>query len=416
MTAQLHAAPVDSLTGIGAGYLHHPSGRMERRVLRRVQITWLLLLLNVLTYYSEMPTLLGIPGTVGKVCTQAALLAALLLALTVNRPITVRPTVALVLITVLVAGSLIAVFHAQFLFGSVFRTTRLAGFIAVLWLLTPWWGRDDLLFVKAHLTGVWAVLGSVLLGVVLAPGLGYSDGRLTGAIWPIPPTQVAHYAAAATGLAIVLWLSGQLRRELALLAVAVAVPMLLLTHTRTALIAMLAGVFIAGLSLFTARARVRRAFGVGFIVLSLGALTVSSLVTTWLARGQNTAELMQLTGRTKVWDAVIAEPRTAFEYVFGFGLTNKSFNGLPIDSNWLAAYHDQGLFGVTVTAALLLFLLVLAAFRPQGPKRALAAFLVVYSFVASFTETGPSDASLYLLEVALAAVLLTTRSTTRGIS
>ncbi|MGH3097563.1 MAG: hypothetical protein ACRDMV_16390 [Streptosporangiales bacterium] len=416
MSVQQHAAPVDALTGIGAGYLRNPAGRMEQRVLRRVKITWLLLLLNVLTYYSAMPTLLGIPGTVGKVCTQVALLAALLLALTTNRPITVRPNVALVLITLLVAGSLVAVFHAQFALGAVFRTGRLAGFIAVLWLLSPWWGREDLLFVKAHLTGVWAVLGSVCLGVALAPGLALQDNRLTGAIWPVPPTQVAHYAAVATGLAIVLWLSGRLRRELALLSVAIAVPMLLLTHTRTALVAMLAGVFIAGLSLFTARARVRRAFAVGFIVLSLGMLTVSSLVTTWLARGQDTEQLMQLTGRTKVWDAVVAEPRTAFEYIFGFGLTNKSFNGLPIDSNWLAAYHDQGLFGVTVTAALLLFLLVLAAFRPQGPKRALAIFLVVYSFVASFTETGPSDASLYLLEVALAAILLTTRSTVRGTS
>ena len=32
--------------------------------------------------------------------------------------------------------------------------------------------------------------------------------------------------------------------------------------------------------------------------------------------------------------------------IFGFGLSNKSYNGLPVDSNWLACYLDQGLFGV----------------------------------------------------------------------
>lgn len=414
MTIQQQVSPVGARTGIGAGYLRNPTARVEPRGRRRVQVAWLLLLLNVLTFYSDMPTLLSIPGTVGKVVTQLALLAALLLLLSTNRPVMVRPTVALVLITLLGVGSVIAVFHAEYPLGSAFRTARLAAFIVVLWLLSPWWGRDDLLFVRAHLTGIWLVLGSVCLGALLAPGLALTENRLTGAIWPLPPTQVAHYAAVATGLTIVLWLSGRIRRGPALLSIAVAVPMLLLTHTRTALIAMVAGLLIAGLSLFTARAQVRRAFVVGFLVLSVGTLTVSSLVTTWLLRGQNTEELMQLTGRTKVWDAVIAQPRTAFERIFGFGLTNKSFNGLPIDSNWLAAYHDQGLFGASVTAALLLFLLVLAAFRPQDPKRALAVFLVVYAFVASFTETGPSDASLYLLEVALAATLLTSRTPSRG--
>jgi hypothetical protein len=38
--------------------------------------------------------------------------------------------------------------------------------------------------------------------------------------------------------------------------------------------------------------------------------------------------------------------------------------------------------------------------------RALALFLVVYCLVASFTETGFSDASTYLLELTLAASML----------
>ena len=55
----------------------------------------------------------------------------------------------------------------------------------------------------------------------------------------------------------------------------------------------------------------------------------------------------------------------------------------------------------------MLFVLVLTAyFQPRGERRALALFLVTYLLVTSFTETGLSDASVYLLELALAASLL----------
>ncbi len=103
---------------------------------------------------------------------------------------------------------------------------------------------------------------------------------------------------------------------------------------------------------------------------------------------------------------MVTDPRDKFEVIFGFGLSNKSFNGLPIDGNWLAAYLDLGLFGVCVCAAILLFLLVSAYFQPRGAERALALFLITYCLLSSFTETGLSDASIYLLEVTLAASML----------
>ena len=163
---------------------------------------------------------------------------------------------------------------------------------------------------------------------------------------------------------------------------------LLLTHTRTALVAMIGGVVVGGLSLLASRARVRKLFAVGTVVASVGGIALSGFLTTWLARGQNTQELTKLTGRTIVWSAVENIPRTKFQDLFGFGLSNKSFNGLPIDSNWLASYLDQGLFGVAVSAAILVFLLVTAFFQPRGIQRALALFLVTYCLAASFTETG----------------------------
>ena len=61
---------------------------------------------------------------------------------------------------------------------------------------------------------------------------------------------------------------------------------------------------------------------------------------------------------------------------------------------------------MAIIAAFLLFVLVDAYFQPRSVRRALALFLVTYLIVTSYTETGLSDASMYLLELALAASLL----------
>ena len=379
-----------------------PAEARERSIRRRVALVWALLVLNVLTYTGS---LLPVPGAVGKAITQGALPLALLVALTVNRRVTVRPNVFLCLVGLLVIETIVTALRPQY-FGTVYRTFRLAEFFAVLWLLTPWWGRRDLLLVRCHLASLGVVLASVLLGLFVAPGHAMAGGRLTGVFWVIPATQVAHYAAVVLGLVVVLWLSGKVRGQATALIAVVTVAILILTHTRTALVGTVAGILVAGLSLIVAKARVRKFFAAASIVASIVIITLSSVITTWLARGQGTDQLTELTGRTKVWGPLLAFPRDNFQMIFGFGMSNDSFNGLPIDSNWLAAYQTQGLFGVVLCATILLFLLVAAWFQPRGVQRALALFLVAYCLVASFTEVGFTDASMYLLDLALAASLI----------
>jgi hypothetical protein len=386
----------------------------EQWVRRRIGLAWGLLVLNILTYYTTtwygQPLLLPIPSAVGKLVAQGALPAALLVALTVNRRLVIRPNVFLCLVMLLVVEAVLTALRHEYLFettfGTIFRTSRLIGFVATLWLLTPWWGRRDLLLVRCHLGTLAVVLVSVVLGFFVAPGKALTQGRLSGTLWPIPPTQVAHYAAVLTGLVALLWLAGRLRGRIALAVVAVGGAILLLTHTRTALLAMVVALLVGGLSLFAARSRVRKAFMWLALVGAIGGLTLSGVVTHWLVRGESTQELTALTGRTTVWSLVLNLPRDWFEVIFGFGLSNNSFNGLPIDSNWLATYNDQGLFGVVVCAALLLFVLAAACFAPRGAPRALALFLVTYCLIASYTETGLSQPSDYLLELTLAASLL----------
>ena len=378
-----------------------PQAARERTIRRRVGVVWGLLMLNAIGYSG---LLLHVPSVFGKGITQAALPVALVVALTVNRKVMVRPNVFMCLATLLVLEAILTSLQPQY-FGSVYRTVRFAEFVAVLWLLTPWWGRRDLLLVRCHLTALVVILGSVLLGLFVAPGHARPEGRLSGALWVIPATQVAHYAAVTAGLVIVLWFCGHLGTRVTLLVVLVTIAMLLLTHTRTALIGMIAAILVAGLSLIIAKSRVRRLFAIAGAVTAVFIITLSSVITTWLARGEGANELTDLTGRTLVWGPLLNTPRDTFQEIFGFGLSNSSFNGLPIDSNWLSSYQNQGLFGVTVCAIMLLFLLVVAYFQPRGVERALALFLITYCLVASFTEDGFTDATPYLLELTLAASL-----------
>ena len=381
----------------------------ERSARRMVRLCWFLLVLNVLTFYpktwSGEPLIVPIPSAVGKIITQGALPAALFIALTVNRRKLIRPSMYLGLYSLIVVEVAITALQAKH-FGTIYRTFRLAGFVGTLWLLTPWFGRKDFFLVKCHLQAMAIVLAQVVLGFFVSHSRAMGGGRLGGAFWPTPPTQVAEFAAITMGLVIVLWLCRQVPGRVTLLTCAGAGFVLIETHTRTALVAMAAGILIAGLSLISVNRRVRKVFTWAVGIITVAILTLSSFLTAWLARGEGTQELTNLTGRTSVWGAVVNIPRNLFQVIFGFGLSNKSFNGLPVDSNWLACYLDEGLAGVILSAIVLLFVYASAFFLPQGKSRALALFLTTYVLIASFTETGFSDASTYLLELALAAALI----------
>ena len=169
---------------------------------------------------------------------------------------------------------------------------------------------------------------------------------------------------------------------------------------------MIASLLVAGLSLVVAKPRVRKLFAAVGAFAAVAVMTFSAALTTWLERGQSTQGLDNLTGRTEVWGPLLTFPRDKFQEIFGFGLSNASFNGFPIDSNWMSSYEQLGLFGVAICVIILIFLLMTAYFQPRGVRRALALFLITYCLVASFTEDGFTDVSPYLLDITLAASLL----------
>jgi hypothetical protein len=140
-----------------------PTEVRDRWIRCRVRIAWSLLVLNVLTF-APGQSVLPIPSLVGKAITQGALPLALFLALSVNHRVMLRPNVFLCLVSLLAIEAIMTIFEAQYLRSTMYRTFRLSEFVAVLWLLSPWWGRRDLLLVRYHLIMMWAVLTSVLIG------------------------------------------------------------------------------------------------------------------------------------------------------------------------------------------------------------------------------------------------------------
>lgn len=390
----------------------------DASIRRRIGWIWGLLFLNVLQY-SAKSVIVPMPLSAGKVVTQGALVVALVLALSINRRIWVRPNLFLVIMTLLCATTVMMSIRGYFGLGSVLRAGRFVGMVAVLWLLTPWWSRRDLLFLRFHRRALGVVLVVVAVGAVVFHGRAFAQaggGRLGGVIWPVAPTQVAHYAAVLAGTTIVLWFASLVRARTAAVVTAISVAMLLLTHTRTALVGLLVGVLVAGLSLFLSRQRVRKAIAVTAIVGCLVALAFAPFLVGWFTRGETAHQLASFTGRTTVWSQVAAEPRTEVNTLFGYGISNDSFDGLPIDSSWYSTYVDQGIVGDVADGAVLLILFLIAVLSPRGPRRAIALFMVTYCLFASFTETGLGQASTYLLDLSVAMSVLTMPTRRRSAS
>lgn len=385
------------------------AGPTERSTRRRVGWVWGLLVFNVMTYSAGPTNLIPLPHQLGKALPELALGVALILILSANKRLLVRPNIYLILMTVMCLIAAIMSFRGYFGHGSTIRWLRFAVFVGALWLTTPWWGRRDFMILHFQRRALMVIIGTVLIGMAISPTKAFAlagGGRLGGALWPIQPTQVAHYAAVLVGISVVLWLAGDLRTRWTAGVAVVAFVVLLLTHSRIALVSMLAGVLVGGLSLFLSRKRVRRAFLVAILVAGFGALSFSPLITGWFARGENAQSLSNLSGRTNAWSAVLAQPRTEANTLLGYGMSNDGANGLSIDSSWLATYQDQGLVGDVFVGLVLLSLLIVALISPRGPARGVALFLIVYCIVESFTQTGLGEPSDNTLDLAVAMSLL----------
>ncbi|MFI8849318.1 O-antigen ligase domain-containing protein [Streptomyces sp. 891-h] len=379
---------------------------------KTVGIVWGLLVLNTLGS-AGAKTIVPLPRSLIQLVTMGALVAAFALALALNRRLRIRASAFLLLLTLLLVPSVISSAYLESGFGALFRCARLALFIGTLWLLSRWWDGSTT-FVRHHIRMYFAVLGSVAAGAVVSPGAAMPElygGRLVGALWPLTPPQIGQYAAVIIGLTALLVLGRRTDRAGAAVIIVPSLVLLALTHTRTATLGLLIGLALAIGSLLMTSTAARRFFGWTVLCAAVAAVGFGPALRSWFLRGQSQENFTSLTGRAKVWDALLAAPRTTVEKLFGVGLGDKSFDGLPIDNSWLAVYHEQGLTGVTLVAALVIVLGGVALLRPPSLSRACAIFLISYCAIASYTEAGLGDASPYLLHLAVAASLLAAPAT-----
>ncbi|MFJ4333493.1 MULTISPECIES: O-antigen ligase domain-containing protein [unclassified Streptomyces] len=377
------------------------------RTPKLVGTAWGLLVLNTLGS-TGAETIVPLPRSLIQMVTMGALVVAFSLALALNLRLRVRASAFLFLLTLLLVPSVIASADLQSGFGALFRCARLALFVGTLWLLSRWWDGGTT-FVRHHIRMYFLVLCTVAAGALVSPGAALPDlygGRLVGALWPLTPPQIGQYAAVIIGLAVLLVLGGRTDRRSAALVVVPSLVLLMLTHTRTATLGLLVGLTLAIGSLALTSAAARRFFSWAVLCAAVAAVVFASALQAWFLRGQSEENFSNLTGRAKVWDALLAAHRTFGEQVFGLGLGDKSFDGLPIDNSWLAVYHEQGLTGVALVAAVFVALGGVALLRPPSLARACAIFLISYCALASYTEAGLGDASPYLLHLAVAASLL----------
>ncbi|WP_043733870.1 membrane protein [Streptomyces zinciresistens] len=379
------------------------------RTPKAVATVWGLLVLNTLGSAGAR-TIVPLPRSLIQMVTMGALVLAFALALAVNVRLRIRAGAFLFLLSLLLVLSVVSSANLESGFGALFRCARLALFIGTLWLLSRWWDGGTA-FVRQHVRMYFAVLGSVAAGLLISPGAALPDlygGRLVGALWPLTPPQIGQYAAVITGLTVLLLLGRRIDRAGAAFVIVPSLVLLALTHTRTATVGLLAALALAIGSLVLTSAAARRFFVWAVVCAAVAAVGFASALQSWFLRGQSRENFSNLTGRAKVWDALLAEPRSLSQRLFGVGLGDKSFGGLPIDNSWLAVYHEQGLIGVSLVAAIVLVLGTVALLRPPSLARACAIFLISYCAIASYTEAGLGDASPYLLHLAVAASLLAT--------
>ncbi|WP_020126431.1 membrane protein [Streptomyces sp. 303MFCol5.2] len=372
-----------------------------------VGTVWGLLILNTLGS-AGAKTIVPLPRSLIQMVTMGALVAAFTLALAVNLRLRIRASAFGFLLTLLLVPSVISSADLESGFGALFRCARLALFVGTLWLLSRWWD-GGLTFVRHHIRMYFVVLGSVAAGAIISPGAAMPElygGRLVGALWPLTPPQIGQYAAVIIGLGVLLVLGRRTDRTSAAVVIVPALVLLALTHTRTATLGLLIGLALAIASLVLTSAAARRFFTWAVLCATVAAVGFGSALQAWFLRGQSQENFTSLTGRAKVWHALLAAPRSTSEYLFGEGLGDKSFGGLPIDNSWLAVYHEQGMTGVALVAAIIIVLGGVALLQPPSLSRACAIFLISYCAIASYTEAGLGDASPYLLHLAVAASLL----------
>ena len=182
-------------------------------------------------------------------------------------------------------------------------------------------------------------------------------------IWPIPATQGAHYAAVVLGMAVILWFCGYMRGRPTLLMALVSLVVLLLAEARTALLAAVMGLFVAGLSLVPTSPRVRRTFAIVAVVGVLATFGRASVITHYLARGQSSQQLTGSPGGQASGGRCLPIRRDRFQISSGSACRTARFGGCRSTATGLTRIRTRACSAIQFAALIIVLLIVAPSSR-----------------------------------------------------
>jgi hypothetical protein len=390
----------------------HLSSALDDRARRastvRLHCIWALVVFSSLPW-SGIASVYRIPSRAEQSGTAVALLLALGIAIYENWQVRIGASPFVALGLILAVAAIVPPVYGSAGLDALARALRLGLTVLVAGLIAPpLLQGDGAMPVRLHLRMYGMLTAAILVGAVVIPSLAFEPtlGRLQGLVPPVQPPAAGEIGAVTAGLAALAAAAGTIRAHVAVWLVAMGSATLVLSHTRTAAVALLVALIFGAAANATASGRARRALALLLFVGAMSVLLAPGPLGSWFTRGQNEEQLTSLSGRRSAWDVVLSERRTGATRWFGVGLGDKRIGGLPIDSSWLATYREQGVVGVFLMGTLVLTLAWCALRSPPTPGRAAATFLIVFALVSSITETGISDVSPYFLHLAVAGFLL----------
>jgi len=271
-------------------------------------------------------------------------------------------------VIILVGSSLYSPYHAL----ALVRAAQVIVALALVCSIARHAGLDSLHRI-AHGFGVLAAI-SVIFGVLAPfPRLKTQPGRFTWLY--IHPVQAGEILAIAVVLLAGYLITRGLSRTgpqwplpIYLVLFLVCAGGLLATKTRGAVIGAVVGIFILLWMRWRGHRKIEFCI-VGSAVLTVIALTSSSAIESFFARGESAAQLSTLSYRTTLWSYALD---FAGEHpLYGFGLT--ASRGIFLDSTGLGGGHnavinllvDTGLLGVLTWLALLATIIFTALKLPK---------------------------------------------------
>lgn len=295
----------------------------------------------------------------------------------------------------------VSVPDAALLLGASLLVGMLGVAIGALGVLRAVAGAASLLVLASFVTERWVESSSE--NVLGGDGL-FGFDRVAGAF--SDPNMFGQTAAAGV-LAAALLLTHQRRVGVAAVCGALCLVGLAASQSRTAVVALAVALFVAAVR--TQRARLLSVVGLLIVVVFLAALPgIGSFGTESLTRSGDANEVATLTGRTRVWQAVVEVVPDRPVIGHGAGSSPEVLSERIREGriSWPALHAHNGLLQVLLTGGVAGLALLLAAFaawfgrkRPEPRLDALVWLVIVGTATEVLVMRSPSTYWLVLVAV-----------------